>query len=374
MKALSWPEVSARRLLRQGLADPVKDASPADLASAMAGVHAQVLSAGEHSLALRLDGATRTDVQKALWQDGGLVKTYGPRGTVHLLATRDLPMWVGAMSTIPAVHNSFPDAIRLTPGQTEEVVEALRRVLTGAVLTMDELSEAVVAETGPWAGDKVMPAFQDMWPRWRQAVAHAAHRGALCFGPNRGRKVTFTAPPAFEPAPGRGALAAAYLHAYGPATPQQFARWLGTPVGWASQAFGELELEEVAYEGGRAWVLAGDTSAPAAPAQGVRLLPYFDAYTIAGQPRELLFPGRAFERALARGQAGNYPLVLLDGVVGGVWHQKRSGRKIAVTVETLEPLSPAHRDELDEQVARLGEIMEGTPALTLGQVSVGPHA
>ena len=26
------------------------------------------------------------------------------------------------------------------------------------------------------------------------------------------------------------------------------------------------------------------------------------------------------------GQAGNYPVVLVDGVVGGVWHQRRSGR------------------------------------------------
>ncbi|WP_157253003.1 winged helix DNA-binding domain-containing protein [Nonomuraea typhae] len=374
MKELSWPEVSARRLVRQGLADPVKGASPAELASAMAGVHAQVISAGEHSLALRLDGATRQDVQKALWEEGTLVKTYGPRGTVHLMATRDLPMWVAAMSTIPAGPSGLPEDARLTPEQTEELMAAMRRVLTGAMLTTDELTEALVAATGPWAGEKVIPAFQDMWPRWRQAVGHAANRGAICFGPNRGRKVTFTAPPPFAPVTGRHTLTTAYLHAYGPATPQQFARWLGTSITWATAAFAELELEEVAFDGGRAWVLPGDTEAPQAEAQGVRLLPYFDAYPIAAQPRERLFPGRAWERALNRGQAGNFPVLLLDGVVGGVWHQKRSGKKITITMETLEPLSPAHRLELDDQVARLGEIMDGAPALTLGQVTVGPHA
>ncbi|MEK8144714.1 crosslink repair DNA glycosylase YcaQ family protein [Streptomyces sp. M10(2022)] len=49
----------------------------------------------------------------------------------------------------------------------------------------------------------------------------------------------------------------------------------------------------------------------------VRLLPYFDAFTIASQPRERLFPGAAFERALAGGQAGNFPVLLVDGVVAG---------------------------------------------------------
>ncbi|NEE50665.1 winged helix DNA-binding domain-containing protein, partial [Streptomyces sp. SID8455] len=79
---------------------------------------------------------------------------------------------------------------------------------------------------------------------------------------------------------------------------------------------------------GPSWVVAGDTDFAAGPVRGVRLLPYFDAFTIASQPRERLFPGRAFERALAGGQAGNYPVLLVDGTVAGVWHQRRSGRRI----------------------------------------------
>jgi hypothetical protein len=375
MNELTWSQVSTRRLARQGLADPAGDTSPADAVSAMCGAHAQVLSAAELSVGLRLRGATRTRVQDALWGGQSLVKTFGPRGTVHLLAARDLPVWLGALSTVPVTHNRMPDGIRLTPDQHEQVVSAIRTALTGACLTTDELGAAVVEATGPWAGDKVMPAFQDLWPRWRQAVQSAAHQGALCFGPNRGRLVTYTAPPASGPvADARARLTAAYLYAYGPATPQQFARWLGTPVTWARESFAQLEPEEVRFAGGTAWVLPGDASAPGEEPRGVRLLPYFDGYAIAAQPRELLFPGRAAERALARGQAGNYPVVLVDGVVGGVWHQRRAGRRIAVTVELFAPLSRAHRPELEEQVARVGEIMLGTPDLTLGEISVGAHA
>ncbi|MBF8193902.1 winged helix DNA-binding domain-containing protein, partial [Nonomuraea sp. K274] len=133
-------------------------------------------------------------------------------------------------------------------------------------------------------------------------------------------------------------------------------------------------LEEVLFAGRRAWVLAGDTEVPEDPPRGVRLLPYFDAYVVAGRPRELLYPGAAATRALAGGQAGNFPVLLVDGVVSGVWHQRRSGGKIDITVEPLHDLTPAMLRELDEQVDRVGEIMEGRPRLTIGPVAVGPHA
>jgi len=228
-----------------------------------------------------------------------------------------------------------------------------------------------------------MPAFQGMWPRWRQVLHLAAHRGTLCFGPNRGRKVTYTNPhrllPGFRPTEGRAALARLvkhYLHGYGPATPQEFARWLSAPAAWAVELFDSMAgaLEPVRFNGVRAWVIDGDTGLPSAPPRGVRLLPYFDAYTVGSHPRELLFPGRAAERALPGGQAGNHPVLLIDGLAAGVWHQRRAGKRIDITVEPLEELTADHRREVGVQAERVGEILEGTPRLTIGPVSVGPHA
>ncbi|MEU7746450.1 winged helix DNA-binding domain-containing protein [Nonomuraea sp. NPDC049158] len=378
MMKMSWSQVSARRLERHGLAAPAKDVTLAGVVGAMCGAHAQVMSAAELSISLRLEGVTRTAVREALWGERTLVKTHGPRGTVHLLPARDLPMWVGALSTLPGVHSVFAQDVRMTSAQTDQVVEAIREVLTtGAALTIDELSDAVVATTGPWAGDLVMPAFQTMWPRWRQAMATAAHRGAFVFGPARGRKVTYTAPPAGHAKPVDDCLVElvnAYLRAYGPATPEQFAKWIGAPVKWATAGFAAAEPEQVLFEGVPAWVAAGDTELPDEPPRGVRLLPYFDAYVVAGRPRELLYPGPAAARALNGGQAGNFPVLLVDGQVAGVWHQRRSGRRLAVTVESLRELTPAQLRELDEQVALTGQILEGEPQLTLGPITVGGHA
>lgn len=427
---VTWSAANARRMERQFLRTLAKpgEAGPAEVVDAMLAAQAQVMSAAELSVGLRMDGATRQDVRAALWgEEPSLVKTYGPRGTIHFLPTAELPLWTGALSAVPVGPSPFKASDRLSPAQTEEIVSAIGDALDGVQLTIDELSEEVVARTGPWAGDLVLPAFQGMWPRWRSVMHLAGHRGVLCFAPNRGRKVTYTRPPASEePHPSAEAatewLVRRFLYAYGPAKPREFAKWAAAPDGWASSAFASLaaagEIEAVEMGGGSsaagigavataatatatattalapgsglgtglgtgagsasasasAWVVAGDTEFPTEPVRGVRLLPYFDAYVIASHPRARLFPGRAYERALAGGQAGNFPVLLVDGVVAGVWHQRRSGRRLTVTVEPLDALSTTQERELAGQVERVGEVLEGVAELVVGRVTVGAHA
>jgi len=382
--ALTWSGVTARRMARHALTEPATRLSPAGVAGVLCGAHAQVLSAAELSIGRRIAGAVRSDVQRALWQERTLVKTFGPRGTIHLLATADLPVWTGALSALPSPAPAHPDGVRFTPGQAEEVIAAIGGALADAELTVEELTEAIADRAGPWAVERTMEAFGGKWPRWRQLTSTAAHRGMLCFGPDRGRKVTYTNPrrwlPGFRPADGDAALRALltrYLYAYGPATPQHFAKWLGIPPRYAAGLFAGLaaELEPVALDGEPGWALAGDTATPARPHRGVRLLPYFDAYLVAGQPRERLYPGAAATRALTpAGQAGNYPVLLVDGVAGGVWHQRRSGSKLAITVEPLRELTASQRRQLDDEADLVGAVMEATPTLTVGTVTVGAHA
>ena len=188
--------------------------------------------------------------------------------------------------------------------------------------------------------------------------------------------------PGFRPAPedeAIGTVISRYLYTYGPATPQQFAQWIGAPPGWAATQFERRnrELIEVRFDGTPALVLRGDTEMPSVEkvAVSVLLLPYFDAYVVGSHPRDQLFPGKATARALApSGQAGNYPVMLIDGVVAGVWHQRRSGRRIDVTVEPLTRLTPGQQRALETQVERIGEILEGQARLTIGAVTTGGHA
>jgi hypothetical protein len=149
--ALSWSGVTARRMARHALTEPAFGLGPAGIAGVLCGAHAQVLSAAELSIARRVAGATRADVRRALWAERTMVKTFGPRGTIHLLPTADLPMWTGALPALPPPAPAHPEGVRFTPGQADEVAE----------LTVDELTEAIAeqAARGRSSG------------RWRRSAA-----------------------------------------------------------------------------------------------------------------------------------------------------------------------------------------------------------
>src|SRR3954454_4971506 len=122
-------------MARQHLNEPAADRSPADIAGAMCGTHAQIMSAAELSIGLRIVGADREDVRRALWEDRTLVKTFGPRGTVHLLPAADLPMWTGALSALPSSTTKPPDPVRFTAEQPEDVLAAIDDALTDREMT-----------------------------------------------------------------------------------------------------------------------------------------------------------------------------------------------------------------------------------------------
>jgi hypothetical protein len=152
-------------MARHALTEPAPDLGPAEIAGVLCGAHAQVLSAAELSIGRRIAGATRADVQRALWGDRTLIKTFGPRGTVHLLPTADLPVWTGALSALPSSVPPHPEPVRFSAEEADEVIVAIGDSLADTDLTVDELTEAIIDRTGPWAGERTMEAFQDKWPR-----------------------------------------------------------------------------------------------------------------------------------------------------------------------------------------------------------------
>jgi hypothetical protein len=205
----------------------------------------------------------------------------------------------------------------------------------------------------------------------------------LCFGPPRGRLVTYTSParwlPGLTPASDDplAEVVLRYLRAYGPATPAQVAQWLGATRSGIAGVFDRIadRLRPATVDGEPAWLPADDEGVPtpSADAGSVRLLPYFDVYAVGAHPRPLVFPGKAAERALVGGQAGPVAVLVVDGVVAGVWHQKRSGKRIDITVEPFGRLTAARRRAVEAEAERVGEILEGRPTLTVGEVTARPH-
>src|SRR4051794_12012186 len=130
MISLTWQQVQAWRLEQQRLVPRLDRRSFAEAAERTLGVQAQVLSAAELSIGVRVEGLAREDVRRALWQDRTLVKTWAMRGTIHLLTAEDLPLIVAARCANGGrfrLHNFLQ--LGFTEAQYNEFLLAVPQVL-----------------------------------------------------------------------------------------------------------------------------------------------------------------------------------------------------------------------------------------------------
>jgi hypothetical protein len=376
MRRLTWSQVWGRRLARHRLLEAAPVPELVSLAGELCGIHAQVMASAELSIGARVAGATRAVVRHELWERRRLVKTYGIRGTVHLLPGSELPFWTAALR---AGRRAGGGPGALEPAQVAAVIEAIGGALDGRRLTRDELGAEVVRRLGPWVGEESFPAFGGAWPVWTAALSAAAAAGALCFGPNQGARVTYVRPDQWlggwrdvDPAEALLEVARRYVAAYGPVTPQEFGQWFYAAADQASAAFQALggELEQVDVEGEPRWLPAGEPEAAWPSARGsVRLLASFDCYVVGAHPRDQLVPPRWAEwglrhRTTSKWQkygrmmlCGPLPVLLVDGVVAGMWDRQRRGRVLEVSVQPFEPLSAAQRRLVGVEVTRVGEVL-----------------
>jgi len=380
---VSWEQVWGSRLRHHSLVQRAPAGHLAEVAGQVCGIHGQIMPAAELSLGIRVE-ATRGAVRAALWETRRLVRTYSIRGTIHLLPAQELGLWMAAnrarAAHAAAMEAKRLDSLGLSPDQVAALVDAIAGALDGRMLTLEELGAEVVRRTGGWAAATANEAWASGWPNWRTALGRAAAEGVLCFGPNRGNAVTFVradqwlgGAQAVDPEPALREVFMRYLRAYGPATARDFARWFSLP-GPAARSLAESlrpDLLEVRVEGSRTplWA-ARDFRANGSAAGSVRLLPHFDCYLRGCHPREQLVGAYA---PRAAGGTGQFPVLLVDGVVAGVWDRRPRRGLVDVLVEPFRRLSPAHRRELEQEARRVGEVLECKTELVIGSVHVRPH-
>ena len=235
-RRLTWSEVAARRLARQALAaghGPTRPASRGAVRRARPGARGR--RAGDRSADRGSDAKRRAAGAVAGPDAWSRRSVRAARSTCW----RPRTCRCGPARCRPCRSPSpqHPEPVRFTPAEADEVIAAIGDALADAELTVDELTDAIRERTGPWAVERTMDAFQDKWPRWRQLDEHRGppRRAVLRAGPGPQRDLHQPAPLAARlPARGRvrdavRALVRRYLHAFGPATPEHFARWLGIP-------------------------------------------------------------------------------------------------------------------------------------------------
>jgi hypothetical protein len=358
---LTWRQVMAWRAARHHLDRRVPAGAMLDVVARIAGLHAQVLSSAELTLAARVDGLAPDAVRRALWEERSLVKTWAMRGTLHLLPSAEFPLWQAALSTRrPYAARSWLKGFGVTREELTRLIDAVAEALDGAMLTREELAARVGRLTGSERlGDKLRES-------WGALLKPAASLGHLCFAPSQGQQVRFTRPDSWlggwrdhDPEEAMAAVTRRFLSASGPVTREDFARWWGIPSPAQGRRLLERLGEEVTrvdVEGAGAHVLTADLpglAAAGAAGRVVRLLPAFDQYVItATRQADHLMPG-PFKARVYRPQGWLSPVLLVGGRMDGVWRQEVKGKRVLVTIEPFTGLPAWARRAAEAEAERL---------------------
>jgi hypothetical protein len=380
---LRWREVWRHRLARHFLANPASRQQLGEVVRQLCGVHAQVQPSAELALAVRFRDLTQSDLRDALWQQRSLVRTYGPRGTVHIFAAEDVPLWLSALrARTPPRPPNKQELESLPPERMPDLLGAMRDALNGTCLSRAELATELQRRLGNWAVERTFPAFGGFMPRWQLALSTAATEGVLAFGPPRGNEVTYVRldqwlPTSLASVDGPAALAEVfrrYLRTYGPASHVEFARWLTILPRAAVEVQESLanELKEVDIEGTRLWQLR-DRAERRDSATRVHLLPQFDSYVVGCHPREQLIPPMSAERLGRRDTAAQFNVLLVDGMVAGIWERQRRAKRLAIRIDAFSNLSSKQREAVEAQAARMGEFLALRVDVSFGHVAPRGH-
>ena len=288
-------------------------AAPADVVRQLVGIQAQDRAASALAIAAR-GGAG---------DDGGIVRMWAMRGTLHLVAAEDVPLMLAVFAPL-------------------HLARGLRRLAQlGLPPELAERSTAeaaaVLAEHGPLTRHQLAARLRERGvpvDAEGQAPIHVVRRAALAgvlieVGEDRYG--------AFDPGPlpDRDAavaeLARRYAAAHAPATAEDFAVWSGLPAADVRGAWQNVEPPAGEPEEG-----------------GVRLLPAFDEWLLGWASRDFALPERHAAEVLRGGIIR--AVAIADGRVFGTWRRGRGG----VELTPFGRVSRATRAAVEDEAERLG--------------------
>jgi hypothetical protein len=274
--------------------------------AAWAGLQDSMPRAALLSLHARVDG-----VEPSTWEHPSLAQLWGPRYSTYVVPKRDF-----ALFSLGRLPDNVKSRLR-----AERMAARLHAHLDGARMTDREAGRALGVGN---------------------ALRYAATTGTVAIRWE------------VDPADACRELARRYIHIFGPATADGFARWAGISRRSATGAFASLEasLLPVRSPLGDEWLLAEDEPAiragetVAAPA---RLLPSGDTYFLLdGAERELLVPREDQRQRLWTPRVWPGAL-LVEGEIRGSWRRAHH----TVRIDAWARLSRGTRDAIEAEASAL---------------------
>src|SRR3989442_13122250 len=126
---VSREQVSAFRLSRHHLIDQAPASGLVQVAGDMGGAQAQLLSAAQISLWARTRGLRLANIEEALWRDRTVVKSWGIRGTLHLIPSRGFAVFLRGSARRAARGIAWMARAKVPTGWVDRPIDPMRKAL-----------------------------------------------------------------------------------------------------------------------------------------------------------------------------------------------------------------------------------------------------
>ncbi len=359
------------RRVRLGVRHALAGAGAADVvgsARAVVALHGTDPASTVLAALARAPGSTPGDVATALYDDRTLVRVIAFRRTVFAVPLDFAPAcFAGAADTVARNERRVFHKLLVDTGVTDDPEAWLLRAEAAAlevVRAHDEVTSADLA-----AADPILATRLELAPGTKYAtnqgvgsrllnllsaqghVVRARPKGGWTSTQFRWVAVERWAASLAErvdPAKATTRIARAWLHAYGPASPDDLQWWTGWTKTRMREALAFVDTVEVDLDGLPGLMLADDAEPVPIPDSWVALLPALDPSAMGWKHRDFCLGPHREQLYDVNGNAG--PTVWADGRVVGGWAQRDDGE---VVVRLLDDVGTETSARIGQRAAEL---------------------
>ena len=343
-----------------------------DVTGAVCGLHSQLPLTPHFSLWNRVSDFRPEMLDRSLYREKSLVKTWFMRGTLHIIPAKDLPTYHNALKRMWFEHHGrFMENPRWPSAEEREklLYPKIAEALAEKPLSRKELSERVHVLLG-----KKEQRYSGLFSAWGGILKETSYLGQTVYGEPCGKETCVARLGKWLPNIkidcvnediAREELLLKYLHCYGPASAQDFACWSGLLASEAKKAIEEraADLVQVQRQDNKKelWMLKEDLSLlqklDLEERPPLRLLPKFDSYLL-GHKDRIRIIDEVFRKQVFRPVVGDVAAtVLIDGRIAGTWIHKKTKRKMEVAIKPFRKYDREIVDELNQVGKDLGVFM-----------------
>ena len=320
-------DVARFRLHAQRIARPLPT-TPESIVTHLGAVQAQDYHGALWSIGLRIAGATRADVERAI-ADRTIVRTWPMRGTLHFVPAVDA-RWMLELMASRVIKGM---AGRHRQLELDDAIFRRSRAIIGRALRDTPVLSRPAVLAALEAGGVATTAMRGI-----HILRQLTMERMLCQGPHGAKQPTFTlfddwitSSRELDRDDALKTIAERYFVSHGPATLRDFIWWTALTVADArvGLALAQPSLERVVVNDVEYWM--SNERPVLDPSAEVHLLPGFDELLLGYKDRSAAIAPRHASRIVPGSNGMFLPTLVVDGQVVGTW--RRSARAKAVALE-----------------------------------------